>query len=148
MFALVYAHVETVEQTIGCLTIICRHLGLSVENVLYMGNKIELSSARLLISYIEVLTTICRDQWVQRMAAMKNFSTNESFISLSKLQCETHLLLVPHICQQIGSALVQIMAFRLFDVKPSSKPMLGYCQLDPWEQTSVTFLSKHSRKCI
>ena len=31
----------------------------------------------------------------------------------------------------IGSALVQIMACRLFGAKPLSKPMLGYCQLDP-----------------
>ena len=39
--------------------------------------------------------------------------------------------------QWIGSALVQIMACRLFGTKPLSKPMLGYCLLDPWEQTSV-----------
>ena len=31
----------------------------------------------------------------------------------------------------IGSALVQIMACRLFGAKPLSKPMLGYWQLDP-----------------
>ena len=35
---------------------------------------------------------------------------------------------VPHIC---GSALVQIMACRLFGAEPLSKPVLGYCQLDP-----------------
>ena len=28
------------------------------------------------------------------------------------------------------------MACRLFGAKPLSKPMLGYCPLDPWEQTS------------
>ena len=33
--------------------------------------------------------------------------------------------------QWIESGLVQIMARRLFGVKPLSKPMLGYCQLDP-----------------
>ena len=38
-----------------------------------------------------------------------------------------------------GSALVQIMACRLFDTKPLSKPILRYCQLDPWEQTSMKF---------
>ena len=37
--------------------------------------------------------------------------------------------------QWIGSALVQIMACRLFSAKPLSKPVLGYCQLDPYEQT-------------
>ena len=39
----------------------------------------------------------------------------------------------------IGSALVQVMACRLFGAKPLSKPMQGYCQLDPWRQTSVKF---------
>ena len=54
--------------------------------------------------------------------------------------------------QWIGSALVQIMACRLFSAKPLSKPMLSYCQLDPRKQTSVKSLSKyktfHSWKCI
>ena len=54
--------------------------------------------------------------------------------------------------QWIGSALVQIMACRLFGAKPLSKPTLGYCQLNPKEQTSVKFSPKykisHSRKCI
>ena len=36
------------------------------------------------------------------------------------------------------SALVQIMACRLFGAKPLYKPKLGYCQLDPSEQTSMT----------
>ena len=57
-----------------------------------------------------------------------------------------------YMCQGIRSALVQIMAWRLFGAKPSSKPMLGYCQSDPLEQTSVKYWSKfktfHSRKCI
>ena len=50
------------------------------------------------------------------------------------------------------STLVQIMACRLFGAKPLSKPTVGYCQLDPKEQTSVKFWSQyktfHSRKCI
>ena len=33
--------------------------------------------------------------------------------------------------QWTGSALVQIMACRLFGTKPLSEPMLGCCQLDP-----------------
>ena len=41
--------------------------------------------------------------------------------------------------QRIGPALVQIMACCLFSTKPLSKTMLGYCQLDPWEQISVKF---------
>ena len=59
---------------------------------------------------------------------------------------------MPHICQRTGSALVQKMGCRLFGAKPLSKPELGYCQLDPEEQTSVKLWSKyktfHSRKCI
>ena len=64
----------------------------------------------------------------------------------------TRLPLVPYMRQWIGSALAQIMACRLFGAKPLSKPMLGYCQLDCQEQTSVKIESEfyhfHSRKCI
>ena len=41
--------------------------------------------------------------------------------------------------QRIVWALVQIMACRLYCVKPLSKPMLDYYQSDPWEQSSVKF---------
>ena len=44
-----------------------------------------------------------------------------------------------YLCRWIGSALIQIMAYSLFGAKPLSKPMLGYCQLDPKEQTWVKF---------
>ena len=58
----------------------------------------------------------------------------------------------PYMHQWIGSAMVQIMACRLFGTKPLSKPMLGYFQLVRQEQTSVKFWSKielfHSRKCV
>ena len=54
--------------------------------------------------------------------------------------------------QLIGSVLVQIMACRLFSAKPLPAPMLVYCLLDPQEQNSVEFESKHkiinSWKCI
>ena len=54
--------------------------------------------------------------------------------------------------QRIRSTLFHIMVCRLFGAKPLSEPMLGYCQVDPQEQTSVKFISKfihfHSRKCI
>ena len=42
--------------------------------------------------------------------------------------------------QWIGSALVQIMAWRLIGIKPLSKPMLGYCQLDPSVQRGARWL--------
>ena len=36
-------------------------------------------------------------------------------------------------------SLIQIMACRLFGPKPLSEPMLAFYQLDPWEQSLVTF---------
>ena len=57
-----------------------------------------------------------------------------------------------YMCQWIGLALVQIMACHLFGAKSLSKPVLCYCQLDHWRQTSVKFESKsktlHSWNCI
>ena len=49
----------------------------------------------------------------------------------------THLPIMSHIMRQwTGSTLVQVLACRLFGAKPLSEPMLTYCQLGPWEQTS------------
>ena len=49
-------------------------------------------------------------------------------------------------------ALVQVMARRLFGAKPLPEPMLTYCQLNPWKETSVQSESKfktfNSWKCI
>ena len=45
--------------------------------------------------------------------------------------------------QWTGSALVQIMAYCLFDAKPLPEPMLNYCQLDTYEQISVKFNSNY-----
>ena len=44
--------------------------------------------------------------------------------------------------QWTGSTLVQIMACRLFGTKPLSKPMLGYCQLDP--RNKLQWISKQN----
>ena len=41
--------------------------------------------------------------------------------------------------QWTKSALVHIMACRLFGAKPLPEPTLTYCQWDPWEQTPVKF---------
>ena len=50
------------------------------------------------------------------------------------------------------SSLVQIMACRLSGARPLSKPMFGYCQLDPSEQSSVKSQAKfeflHAKKII
>ena len=53
--------------------------------------------------------------------------------------------------QRIRSALVQIMACRLFGAKPLSKPMLGYCQLDPQRnsnQNTKIFIHKSASEII
>ena len=42
-----------------------------------------------------------------------------------------------------GTVLVQAIACRLFGVKPLPEPMLIYCQLDPWQKTSLKFESKY-----
>ena len=49
----------------------------------------------------------------------------------------TNLPLVQHVC--VIESDQQVMAYRLFSGKPLSKPMLGYCQLDPYGQISVKF---------
>ena len=59
---------------------------------------------------------------------------------------------VAYMRQWIELATVQVMACRLFGAKPLSKPVLGYCQFDSSEQTSMKFnqntKTNHSRKCI
>ena len=59
---------------------------------------------------------------------------------------------VAYMRQWTVSALVQVMACRLFGAKPLPEPMLFYWQLDSWEQISVKFESRFyhfcSRKCI
>ena len=54
--------------------------------------------------------------------------------------------------QWTGSALVQVMAWRHFGIKPLPEAMLTYCQFDPQEQTSVKYQSKFKyflwRKCV
>ena len=39
--------------------------------------------------------------------------------------------------------MVQVMTCRLYGSKPLPEPMLLYCQLDHWEQTSVKYKSKY-----
>ena len=57
-----------------------------------------------------------------------------------------------YMCQWTESALVSVMTCRLFGAKPLPEPMLVYCQMDSWEQTSVKFKLEfyhfRSGKCI
>ena len=62
-----------------------------------------------------------------------------SCCSLFVLVTLTHPPSAAYMRQRIGLALVQMMACRLFGAKPSSKPTLDYCQMEPYKQTSVKF---------
>ena len=77
------------------------------------------------------------------------------YLTIHKMQfinTFTHRSRVTHLCRWTMPSLFQIMTWPLFGVKQLSKPMLVYCQLDPWEQISVKFQSQsthfHWRKCI
>ena len=60
---------------------------------------------------------------------------------------------VVYMRHRIGSAIVRVMACRLFGTKPLPEPMLNYCQLDPYQQTLVKIewikiQNFNSQKCI
>ena len=64
----------------------------------------------------------------------------------------THWSQVTHICISKETIIGSDNDLSPGRAKPLSEPMLEYCYLDPWEQTSVKSQSKfiyfHSRKCI
>ena len=47
-----------------------------------------------------------------------------------------------HMRRSTGSAVVHVMACRLSGAKPLPEPVLPWCPLGYWEQTSVKFESK------
>ena len=59
----------------------------------------------------------------EERVTLLNFEVNSSFPSAAYMR------------RCIGSALVQLMACRIYGTKAFSRPMLGYCQLDSEEQT-------------
>ena len=93
------------------------------------------------------------NHWNPRNKLRWNFNQNTTIFiqenTFENVGCETVAILscpqcfnsslpsATYIRQWIWSALVQIMACRLFGAKPLSKPMLGYCHLHTKEQTSV-----------
>ena len=74
------------------------------------------------------------------------------FITISRESFNSSPLSAAYMRQLIGSALIQVMACRLFGAKPLHEPMLAYCQLDSWENSSLKFKWEfwhfHSIKCI
>ena len=81
---------------------------------------------------VRLLTHICgtRPQWVKENVSSDLCTINSSSPSAAYMR------------HSIGSALVQVMACRLFGAKPIPEPIRPCCQLDPWEQTSMQFESK------
>ena len=107
---------------------------------LYQKNNPENGNAEIYYRYI--LIHACERNVVTSISSATRCSNGVNSLSPS----------TAYMHRWIGSVLVQIMACRLFGAKPLSKPMLRYCQLDPWEQTSVKFWSNckslYSEKCI
>ena len=73
--------------------------------------------------------------WFKQFTHVSNFNQlapaqNQCWTSYTNCLFNSSPPSVAYKHQWIGSALVQIMACRLFDAKPLSEPMLGYCQLD------------------
>ena len=72
--------------------------------------------------------------------------------TLKKAEMNSLMPIDAYMRRQPKTSLVQIMACRLYGAKPLSEPKLEYCQLNPWEPTSVKSYSKlkhfHSRKDI
>ena len=50
--------------------------------------------------------------------------------------------------RRTGSALVKVVACRLFDTKPLPEPMLAYYQLDSYEQFFMNNFSNHNTKFL
>ena len=59
-----------------------------------------------------------------------------------KISFDSFPLSAAHMCYKIGSALVQVVACRLFGATPLSKPMLFYYLLDPNKEQSCEILIK------
>ena len=67
---------------------------------------------------------------------------NELIIQSIKVHLNGFKIISPsaaYMRQYTGSALVQVMACRLFGIKPLPESMVAYCQLDFLEQISVKF---------
>ena len=84
--------------------------------------------------YIEILLDKLQMNWLE-------FNWGFNFkLQHRSTDCKTHR--PPLVRHWTGSALVQVMACRLFGAKPSPEPMLVYCQLDSWQQISVKLESE------
>ena len=94
---------------------------------------------------------IC-DEYEFKIISWRDYDESMSYLVVLRMPVNSSPPSVSYICKWIGSTLVQLMASFLFGTKQLSKPMLVYCLLDPYEQTSMKFQSKykasHSWKCL
>ena len=97
-------------------------------------------------TYVYMLLTLWPALFLLMMCAVRCQGTEMSMVGSRLQKALQELKFVKssppsaaYMRQWIESTLVQIMACRLYGAKPLCKPMLGYCQLDPREQTSVKF---------
>ena len=81
--------------------------------------------------------------WLLPVVYLHSVFTSERLCVLFFVQLVNSSPGAAYMRQWIWSALVQIMTCRLFGAKPLPKPMLCYCQLDPWKQTSLKFESNY-----
>ena len=118
-------------------------------------NVMEISSAKYLNTQqgTGYNVGICFETWLFIDENVTIYSlTNDVFLVLTPLFVVCMLNSSPpsaaYMRHWTYSPLVQIMACRLFSAKPLSKPMLGYCQLDPWEQIMIKIQNFSFTKCI
>ena len=98
---------------------------------------------------------LCHTWCIQQSRKLTRFCVSclPRNISLRQYQCvNSSPPSAAYMRQWTGPSSVQVMACRLFGAKPLPEPMMAYCQLDSWEQSSAKFESElydfHSRKCI
>ena len=94
---------------------------------------------------------VSHNQFIRIISWQTHTQANEHII-MGILSMLTHLPPTPYMRLWTKSALVQVMACRLFCVKPLAEIILTCYQLNPREQTSVKIESRyqilHSWKCI
>ena len=104
-------------------------------NVMYIGHQ----SANYLVHFSSTLLIWPgnRSRWSSRADKLLWLFTTQIPGWFSYRWLNSSPPSAAYMYQWIGSVLVQIMACRLFGTLPWSKQMLGYYQLDPWEQKFV-----------
>ena len=113
-----------------------------IRNMLQKSNKAVLSNNRYTWAWWHLKSTkiwLFNSLFLQRTNNISNLHITVLCQGKILIKLNSSPPSAAYMRQWIGSALVQIMACRLFGAKPLSKPMLGYYQLDPWEQISMKF---------